>query len=253
MPTPNSSTRKLQANRDTKQLGHHPRSLEDHESTKPGIIEENLDELFRFSRAVRRSGVLHRFVKIANYIELSPEGVNLTEQFRNAATQLVGHYLRNSPAAPSLRDRLIETICIRQQNFSYLKSRRIRMPLAPRATNAGAPSASRSVLTTSFSVGGTMSAAPKRKKNTKVEPPRQMENSVMTATTVQYNNANVQYSVQSSVNDHDSEKTDSDANLASPPVVPIGQKEWECPYCLLVCPVKEFKGEAWRYEIPISE
>ncbi|KAJ5341809.1 CNH domain protein [Penicillium brevicompactum] len=217
--------------------------------TPPEVIEETLDQLFRFSRAVRRSGILHRFIKIANYVEYSPEGINLTEEFRKAATQLVKHHLKKSAATPNLRERLIETICLRQQNFSYLKSRksRVKEDLSV-STEKGSSSAARSVLSTTFSIGSSMPRSP-RKKSMQIQHAQKLEHSILSATTVQYTGAPLEQSVQASINYHVPEIKDEDANLPKPPVVPSGQKEWECPYCLLLCPVKEFSGELWRKHI----
>lgn len=223
------------------------------DTANPEVIEETLDQLFRFSRAVRRSGILHRFIKIANYVEYGPGGINLTEEFRKAATRLVEHHLKTSSATPNLRARLIETICLRQQNFSYLKSRKSRPTEDLNVRNEKSPSsAARSVLSTSFSVASTVTRNPRRKRSVQIQHTQRVEHSILSATTVQYTGASLEQSIQSSINHQDPEIEDNDANLPQPPDVPVGQKEWECPYCLLLCPVKELSGELWRYAMKDS-
>ncbi|KAJ5707613.1 hypothetical protein N7488_007414 [Penicillium malachiteum] len=86
------------------------------DSTEDGIVrpksesvEAILDQLFRFSRAVRRSGTLHRLVKIANHIEFDADGVNLTATFQAGISRLVEHYLRGCSASEELRERLVNS------------------------------------------------------------------------------------------------------------------------------------------------
>lgn len=185
-------------------------------------------------------------MKLTNYIEYGPDGTNLTEEFRIAASRLVEHYLSGSTASQELQDRLVDTICLRQQNFAYLKARKAKRVIKPVEKNQSF-SRPRSTIAPSFSVTGSFASTVKKKKFVPAEHPVMVERSVMTATTAQYNNALLNYSVQSaSASGQGTEIIGSDSDLPSPPVVPIGRKEWECPYCLLVCSQNEFKGESWK-------
>ncbi|KAJ5995494.1 hypothetical protein N7481_002471 [Penicillium waksmanii] len=73
------------------------------DSTVASNVEDTLDQLFRFSRAVRRSGMLHRHVKIANHTEYGPDGVNLTSEFHTAISRIIDHYLKGCTASQELR------------------------------------------------------------------------------------------------------------------------------------------------------
>ncbi|KAJ5915595.1 hypothetical protein N7466_011528 [Penicillium verhagenii] len=212
--------------------------------TSPSVMEDILDQLFRLTRSVRRSGVLRRFVKISDYTEYSPEGVNISEHFSSAASELVPHYLKETRTSDELKDRLIRTICLRHKMFSYLKARKGQLPEKPAIpTRAGPP---RSVLAPSFSVTKPVSTIAKKKQTNESQPAHRARPSVMTATTVQFDHVPAKYSVQASTS-KEPEIITSHFELPQPPSVPEGRKEAECPYCLLVCPVKEFSGDNWMY------
>jgi hypothetical protein len=83
----------------------------------PGIV---LDRLFRYSRVIRRSGAMKRLAKASDFIECDGN-VNLTSEFRKTAAQVLDVIL-NQAADIIFRDRLLDTMCIRQQSFAYQKS-----------------------------------------------------------------------------------------------------------------------------------
>ncbi|CAI7654372.1 unnamed protein product [Penicillium manginii] len=211
-------------------------------------VEGTLDLLFRFSRAIRRSGILHRLVKIANHNEYSPDGVNLTSEFHMATSRIIDHYLKGCNASPELRERLVDTICLRKRNFSYLKSQK-KARSAPMKVLEELPSRARSTFTPSFSVMTPVTTTGHKEKPIQFEPRLDLRRSLMTATTAQVDHVPLDRSIQSSIGAPQPEVSDEDPELPRPPVVPSGRKEWECPYCLVVCPIKEFRPENWKKHI----
>lgn len=216
-------------------------------------IEDLLNQLFRFTRAIRRSGALHRFVKFDNFIEYSKDGLNLTELFRKSARKLVEHHLKGSSANPTIKVRLIDTICLRRQNFAYLKARKKRISSQhtprPKTTEPSIPPLS--VNSTPLSGKISHSAAPQTPKYTKENLPRHIRRSVMTETAAKWIPARepVNYWIPSPSTDLNSEDENDESSLPPAPFVPMYWKEWECPYCLIVCPRKEFIGHNWKYVI----
>ncbi|KAJ5116702.1 hypothetical protein N7456_001050 [Penicillium angulare] len=206
------------------------------------MIQDTLDQVFRFSRAIRRSGVLHRFVKFTNFIEYGENGENLTERFRTGATQLVEHYLKNARASRELKTRLIDTICLRQQNFAYLKARKPKQPIE--SASSRHPTIQRSTVGTNYS-GSFFLSRNSATRNTQRKKMPNAGRSTMTATTAQARHVSVQHSVRDSAGEEAWENLDSDSDLPRPPVIPQQHKEFECPYCLLVCPSRDFKGKNW--------
>jgi hypothetical protein len=211
----------------------------------PDTISENLDRLFRLSRAVRRSGILRRFVKVATYIEYGENGANLTEEFRNGIEKIIEFRLKPSKASQDLRKRIVNTICLRQQHFSYLRARKAKN--TPIIKNANNPqSVPKSTLGATLSVTGSVS--PSTAKNAPRKWPRSPGPgpSILTATTVQPDPITTAHSVKSAKDNQDPEMVCSDADLPPPPKAPNHLKEFECPYCFLVCSAEELGGERWK-------
>ncbi|KAJ5938122.1 hypothetical protein N7454_004464 [Penicillium verhagenii] len=193
--------------------------------TSPSIIGDTLDQLFRLTRSVRRSGVLRRFVKITDFTEYSVEEVNISEQFKSAASTLILHYyLKETRTSDELKNRLIRTICLRHKRFSYLKARKGQLPGKPAIPARACP--------------------PRKKQTIESHSAYRAQPSVMTATTIQFDHVPAKYSVQASTS-KEPEIITSHFELPRPPFVEVGRKEAECPYCLLVCPVKDFSGDNW--------
>ncbi|CAI7673710.1 unnamed protein product [Penicillium pancosmium] len=208
-------------------------------------VEDTLDQLFRFSRAVRRSGMLHRLVKIANHTEYGPDGVNLTSEFHMATSRIVDHYLKGCTASQELRERLVDTICLRQRNFSYLKSQKSNRSATIQAP-AQLPSRARSTFVPSFSVTTPVKTTEQKEKPVKFKPRMDLRRSLMTATTAQLDKVPLDRSIQSSSNDPQSDVAGEDLDLPRAPNLSFGRGEWECPYCLVVCPANEFQSQNWK-------
>lgn len=228
-----------------------PRQTEESESltgssTVASNVEDTLDQLFRFSRAVRRSGMLHRLVKIANHTEYGPDGVNLTSKFHMATGKIIDHYLKGCTASQELRKRLVDTICLRQRNFSYLKSQKKNRSTTIQVPEK-LPSRVSSTFVRSFSVIAPITTTGQKEKPLKLKPRLDLDlgRSLMTATTAQIDQVLLDHSIQSSMGASQPEVSDEDLELPRPPDFPHGRTEWECPYCLVVCSVKEFGADNW--------
>ncbi|KAH7000682.1 hypothetical protein EDB80DRAFT_866689 [Ilyonectria destructans] len=211
-------------------------------------IDSILDELFRFSRAIRRSGAMRRFVKVANYFEYDEEtGENLTVKFQDTILPYLDATLKRT--SQGLRQRLHETICLRQQNFSFLKSRSGRKVITRLAkepelesTPSGPQASSR--LGSTYSVR-TRQTSQKTSQSGRVRgsTPR-IAPSFRSATTV---NTNRPPLVEPIPEREAVEYTGVD--LPRRPKVTSGNNELECPYCFLVYPAKEFTKENWPRHI----
>src|SRR5262249_3230712 len=148
----------------------------------PDAISEILDHLFRLSRAVRRSGLLRRFVKVATYIDYDEDGVNLTEEFRKGVERILEFRLKHSRASQDLRKRIVDTICLRQQHFSYLRARKAKnTPINKNINNS--QSAPKSTLGVTFSVTGSLSPSAAKKTPRQLLRSPKVGPSILTATT----------------------------------------------------------------------
>jgi hypothetical protein len=211
------------------------------ETNQNTLVSETLEELFRLSRAVRRSGILRRFVKIESYIEIDESGVNLTEEFRRGVERLLEFRLKDSAASQRLRECVVDTICLRQQHFAYLQAKWAKGTVRQTALNP-APVQPRSSLGATFSVRGSIKSSPRRtKKKEPVAVP-----TVMTATTARPERMKVARSLKSAVSADHEDVECSQEDLPSPPIIPPGAREYECPFCYVVCSSSEFSGERWK-------
>jgi hypothetical protein len=208
----------------------------------PDTISETLDGLFSFSRAVRRSGILRRFVKVATYIEYGENGENLTEEFRKGVERIIEFRLKPSKASQDLRKRIVDAICLRQQHFSYLRARKAKNTPINKNTNSPQP-ASKTLRATSRA---TSSISPSPVREIFKRLPRCGRPSILTATTAQHDQITKVHSVKSAKDTQDRAVVCSDADLPPPPKAPGDLKEFECPYCFLVCSAEELSGERWK-------
>ncbi|KAK4083055.1 hypothetical protein Purlil1_10999 [Purpureocillium lilacinum] len=227
-------------------LGHvAPKQSEVDQHENAGTL---LDQLFRFTRAVRRSGALKRFVRAADYFELVEiDGivVNLTLKFREGVQAYLDMMFKST--SQELRGRLLETICLRQQNFAYLRSKRKKgsSHVAPRRS----ASQTGSRLGSAFSTTGRSTNQSQRSAQHQPASDRKRDDKAKrraapaSATTF---NTNALPTIDGPTLD----KPEADYALEDlprrPKILPATRhKEVECPYCLLACDHTEFTDAGW--------
>lgn len=195
-----------------------------------------LNHLFRYTRAIHQSGIMWSLVQVPNYFEYDEiTGENLTIKFQDTILPYLNATLKD--ATQEMRERLSKTICLRQQNLSFLRSISI-MDSALESTES-APQAS-SKLRIAYSPQSydttqrVLQADWIRTHGTRIAP------SVRTATAVDIN----QLPRMNTILKQKSAEIMA-ANLPRRPKVPVGQTEFECPYCSVVCPTEEYTKENW--------
>lgn len=182
---------------------------------------------------------------MATYIDYDEYGVNLTEAFRKGVERIIEFRLKHSKASQDLQNRIVDTICLRQQHFSYLRSRRAKNASLNRSINEPRP-VIKSSLGTTFSVTGSVSPSEAKENPKKKLRAPQGNQSILTATTAQPDRITKAYSIQSADDIQDPDIVYSDADLPPPPKGLDHLKEFECPYCFLVCSTEEVSGERWK-------
>lgn len=189
-------------------------------------VDGVLDQLFQLSRAIRRSGITPRLARAAQFTQEDEEARKIAETFRHG----VNDYLdKTLTLDPFLRERFLDTICLRQQYFAYLSAQR-----------ASRDSTSQSDLfqrhrqnSPQGSYIATSHVGPGQSKTS-----RNIRKGRMKATTV---GSNV-LPVPSELNWVGIE--DLDADLPRRPKKLRG-KDAECPYCYTVCPKAELTDPGW--------
>ncbi|KAL5341980.1 hypothetical protein BJX70DRAFT_357494 [Aspergillus crustosus] len=211
-------------------------------------FSEVLKDLFRLSRAIRRSGVLRRFVKLGAYIEYDEDGLNLTKAFRDGAERIVEFRLKHSQASETLQQRVVDTVCLRQQHFAYLSAKWEKGKAELRKT-IKAPVMPRSTLGATLSVTGTVTSnTTKQGKKRPAAVPLHLR-SLMTATTAQPNLVKRVHSLKSTASMENVELEWKQTDLPPPPKLPPGAMEYECPFCYMVCSAGEFLGDRWKKHV----
>lgn len=211
----------------------------------PTSVEDVLDQIFRYSRAIRRSGGSRRVAQATDYIEYDELGNNLSVKFRESVKIYLDRAAGN--ASSDVRGRLLDTICIRQQSFAFQRLRR-----ASRTTSLDEkPAALPSIDSRSFSRAGSAFSMKKSETARKTQPtPSSILSSVSRKPKVAPSSATTLIStiVPSVEPQMESlEVTFSLEDLPRRPKIRRGQKEQECPYCFVMCPIEEFTDSAWPY------
>jgi hypothetical protein len=172
--------------------------------------------------------------------------VNLTEEFRKGTERLIEFRLKSSNASQDLQKRIVDTICLRQKHFSYLRAKKAKN--TPINKNANNPqSVPKSTLGSTFSVTGSLSPSTAKKTPRKLpQRPGPGLSILSKATTVQPDRITKAYSVKPVNDTQDRDVICSDADLPPPPKAPGHLKEFECPYCFLACSAEELSGERWK-------
>lgn len=224
-----------------KRAAKHHSMNESSDSSTEGSIETILDQLFRFSRAIRRSGVARRFTRLSKFMEDKDSQANaLSDEFERLVRQYFERKIEDQAykalESSPLKERLIKTICLREQYFAYLNWQRgskaepqkRRTGYASRRTRPGASGSAVSPSKAETTTSGTTSNLPRG-------------NRVMGATTLA---TNAQPVISEVGMDPHTEKLATDLPRR---VVPSNKKikDMECPYCYLVYPVREFSEDNW--------
>jgi hypothetical protein len=221
----------------------------DHTVTSAALIQNNvgdaLDQIFRYSRVMRRSGGFRRIAKAKDYIEYDDLGNNLSAKFRDSVKSYLDATLGKTSV--HVRARLLETICVRQQSLAFQKSRREdkampfddapsdHVPTSARITSQMIPITSAK---TSIGISQKQSRSafpgPLRPEGPKFasSSATTFVSKTLASTDAYVDPAEITFPLDS---------------LPKRPTIRRGQREQECPYCFVLCPIEEFTDSSWPY------
>jgi hypothetical protein len=204
-----------------------------------------LDQIFRYSRGIRRSGGFRRIAKATDYIEYDDFDNNLSIKFRDS----VKVYLDATSGKTSvhIRARLLETICLRQQSLAFQKSRRENkaMPL-DKVPSDHLPTSARITSQIGSVIGAKTSIGVSKQQSRSAFPrPLRSERPKFASSSATTFLSKILPSTEAQV------KSEEVAflldNLPRRPKIRRGQREQECPYCFVLCPIEEFTDSSWPY------
>jgi hypothetical protein len=204
-------------------------------------VQTMLNQLFCFSRTIRRSGCLRRVAKATDYIDYDELGNDLNAKFRDSTQRYLEIVVGDK--SDYLRARLLETICMRQQSFAFQRSRRADSVTPPiEAPNKDAQHDLGTLPSSKVTNSGGPKQLQSRSSTTTSSLVRRSSLAPSSATTF----------VSKSVSF--GEKREQTPNITFlpedlPRIPKVSddrhKKEQECPYCFVMCPVEEFTGSAW--------
>lgn len=207
------------------------------------LIQDNvgnaLDQLFRYSRGIRRSGGLRRIVKATDHIDYDDFGNNLGAKFRDSVKVYLDATL--GKASVHIRARLVETICLRQQSLAFQKSRREN-----KAVHLDKPTSARITSQIGSVISAKTSIAVSKQQSRSAFPrplgPGKPKFASSSATTFL---SKISPSTEAQV--ESAEMAFPLDSLPQRPKIRRGQREQECPYCFILCPIEEFTDSSWPY------
>lgn len=218
-------------------------------------IEKAIDRLYRLSLIIRQPSRASQNEKAAKYTLKDDEGNNNDMGFAEAFSQIVNHRFPDAP--DFLRNKLSTDIIIRRKRFLYRQSHQRK--LAEAGTNAGdkkeESTAAKSVISQITLRQQDKSAqAHELKEDTTVRTivniapalSRTSASAVPKRRLPLMRALDDTQSVPSTVVTT-SHSVSTPVELPHPPKPGTGSKEFECPYCCLVLPIKEATAHRWRY------
>jgi hypothetical protein len=210
-------------------------------------VEAVVSRLNRLSASIRQSGIQHRDAKAATFIDKDEFGNDLTSQYAVIASIVVDHKF---PAAEEvIRQRLAKSIAQRRNQFAYrrkhqqkLATKQIEIRPAPTgpATEPGDAESSKIPPHTASMPGQRMiqigilsntsaSVPDPEHLRRRMETPSSKAPTVFSAITTQA----------------------GELPIPPPPKIDSGDV-FQCPYCFILCPVREAEEKYWRsVSVPI--
>lgn len=216
-------------------------------------VEETLDQLFQLTAFIRKSGIQDRYAKASKSEDIDQlTGVNLTEKFREGIEAIVNY--RYHKASETLRRRLVETITLRQRQFSYSqRQKKDRESL----TNSTKTDPSESMSPSAEDYGESESQLHRNAQSTgstisrlQAHRPGNYHSVVSTqksASLVDRSRLPRTFSAKASSVGSGIQNHSANLWLPSPPKnLHYKAKEFECPICFIIQPIEKASGEKWK-------
>jgi hypothetical protein len=216
-------------------------------------IEETLDQLFRLTAFVRKAAIRNRYLKAAKFQEVirleNGEILNVTKEFKEGIRILINS--RHPCASQKLRDRLVETISLRQKQLSYSQSQKQDPDFGVSKSASEEQEATAPPIDKNFSVplpnvrpagSKSMSTRDQTLKKATMVTPSQKSASVVSRSRLPQTFSAKASSVGSAMQNHS-----PDLWVPPPPRnLRYGTKEFECPICSIIQPIGKAFGDKWK-------
>ncbi|EUC47258.1 hypothetical protein COCMIDRAFT_35250 [Bipolaris oryzae ATCC 44560] len=227
-----------------------------------GEIVDIIDNLYKLSVRIRTPGLRSRSLKASSYTQKDPEtGIDIfdmySEQDLKHVQELVSHLRQPYVANDTQEDqdflikRLSASVTLRRRHFKYWKRHRDKLSASamsddvqelhviaslerPAAASDESPEAHPVPIVTPLREAPSQKTGKTMLSGTEVTQLHQSLDDIVDTKSV------TSYAV--TVKDVHGKGID----LPPPPKSADGDKEFECPYCWIVCPARYGKGRAWK-------
>lgn len=224
------------------------------EKRLPGI-ERAIDRLFRFSLLIRQPSRSSQNVKAERFIMKDEDGNELNESFAGFARQIVDHCYPDAPEF--LRAKLSNGIVIRRKRFLYREHHQKKLFGVDtlREDMRQDLKYGTEIEETDITVRASKAAnelSPVETLAPKLLRPKETNPSHTSASALQNQSLLIDTVLEDTKSNQTTAFTATPSSsapieLPRPPKPVPGSKEFECPYCCLMLPIKESRASHWRY------
>jgi hypothetical protein len=201
--------------------------------------------------ALRRPSIISQNAKAANFVIKDEEGNDIGEQFAEFAFKWITHQFPD--AAPAIRKRLAKSVTLRRKRFLYRQSHQKKLstksylsppPLAERSPSPGLDAESTVIARTIIE----SPAQGNYDKQNMLLKPRLPSQTSASKVSGKFKTEDVFEPSASRAPTVFSSTGTQQAAIAipDPPKLLPGSKEFECPYCCMMLPMKESTPVHWR-------
>ena len=218
-------------------------------------LERAIDRLYRLSLIIRQPSRSSQNEKAERFIMTDDEGNDIDKSFADFACHLVAHRFPDAPHF--LRNKLSHGIVIRRKRFLYRQSHQRKLSGASsmrEETRQIKPKADRDDEVESTVRGFNLAdGLPSRGASTPEHPIQTAPAPSQTsASAIAKQPLPLQTALEDVQSDHSTlftaiHSVNAPVEIPAAPKPAAGSKEFECPYCCLVLPIKQSKALRWRY------
>lgn len=216
-----------------------------HEQRLPGI-EKAIDRLYRLSLTIRHPPRSAQYNEAEQFRIRDDEENDMTDAFAGYARQIVGHYFPEAPVF--LHTKLSDGLVVRRKRFLYRRNhqKNLSRVYPSKAAVRDDSINGESVQGTDVTLYASKPTDIHTKKNSWS---RDSEPSHASATTLAKPLSPRDETIEGTLSYLPKGLLGAPIELPHPPKPAAGSKEFECPYCCIILPIKELKASHWRYVV----
>ncbi|KAF8846476.1 hypothetical protein BDZ45DRAFT_546876, partial [Acephala macrosclerotiorum] len=209
-------------------------------------IEGAIDRLNRLSTSIRRLGIHQSDGRAEEFIPKDENGQDMTPGFKRFAALVIG---RDIPQASELlRERVLESVSRRWRRFLYRRKHQEKLSRVAKHVEITLPTISQPLHPERNTEDLCETQALVSKEDT---PEADQSSAPAMSSTKASTLKSKELSTVAPSEDNSSQITRSSMSgnkldIPKPPKSSIKNNVFECPYCRILCPVKEASGSRWK-------